>query len=154
MLLAVSGLVGQKAKKYTGPRPPKADVPFLLHASNLISTEEGEAREEKRKNDTANILNGAASPARTPVAEPIFLIQTSQLDANKIELFVMTMKNGKREIVFGNKANKDDEKKRKRVLVTRLEPDLFRIETSEVLDNGEYCLSPAGSQKVFCFQVY
>jgi hypothetical protein len=154
MLAALTGVMAQSSKKYTGPRPPKPDVPFLLHASNLIPTEESEATEEKRKDNTANLILGATSPVRTPLAEPIFLIETRQLDATKIELFQMTVKNGKREVVFGSKANKDDEKKRKRVLATRLEPGLFRIEASQILENGEYCLSPTDSQKVFCFQIY
>ena len=33
------------ADKYTGPKPPKADVPYLLHADTLIETEAVEARE-------------------------------------------------------------------------------------------------------------
>ena len=32
--------------------------------------------------------------------------------------------------------------------------NLFWIEANEYLDNGEYCLTPEGSNKVFCFQIY
>jgi hypothetical protein len=36
----------------------------------------------------------------------------------------------------------------------RLDDDLYWIEVNEYLENGEYCLSPQGSQAVYCFQVY
>jgi hypothetical protein len=32
------------AQKYDGPRPPKPDLPYLKHASNLVPTEAGEAQ--------------------------------------------------------------------------------------------------------------
>ena len=31
------------AQKYDGPRPPKKDMIYLLHADNLVPTETGEA---------------------------------------------------------------------------------------------------------------
>ena len=31
------------ADKYSGPRPPKADLPYLVHADNLVPTEAGVA---------------------------------------------------------------------------------------------------------------
>ncbi len=58
-------------EKYSGPVPPKPDVLYLMHANNLAETEAGQAREEKRKNDSTYIVNGASSPARTPLAEPV-----------------------------------------------------------------------------------
>ncbi len=36
----------------------------------------------------------------------------------------------------------------------RLGDGLYRIEANEFLPNGEYALSPEGSNTVFCFQVY
>ncbi|MEJ7609359.1 MAG: hypothetical protein WKF37_24565 [Bryobacteraceae bacterium] len=54
------------AEKYNGPRPPKADVPYLLHADNLIETEAGAARQENRKDTQVASLPGTSSPARTP----------------------------------------------------------------------------------------
>src|SRR5262249_4958493 len=56
------------AQKYSGPRPTKTDVPYLLHADNLVETEVTEAKEEKRKDDLAYIVPGANSSARTPLA--------------------------------------------------------------------------------------
>ena len=61
------------ADDYTGPRPPKPDVLYLVHASNLVPTEVTEAQQEGKKDDTTFSVAGAASSARTPLAEPIFL---------------------------------------------------------------------------------
>jgi hypothetical protein len=41
-----------------------------------------------------------------------------------------------------------------RLTVTRIEGKLYRLEANEGLENGEYSLSPDGSDQVFCFQVY
>jgi hypothetical protein len=39
--------------------------------------------------------------------------------------------------------------------VTRLTSDnLYKLEVEDELENGEYSLSPAGSNQAFCFQVY
>ncbi|MCX7602464.1 MAG: hypothetical protein N2036_00165, partial [Bryobacteraceae bacterium] len=40
------------------------------------------------------------------------------------------------------------------LLVTMLEPGLYRVEVNEPLEDGEYCLSPEGSNDVFCFSEY
>ena len=142
-------------KKYTGPRPPKPDLPYLLHASNLVETETGEAREEKRKDEVANVMRGASSPARTPLAEPIFILQTEKLQAERIELYKVAVKNGNREVVIPSAGKRRRDGPRPlRLSVSRLEGSLYRIEANQWLDNGEYCLSPSGSQQVFCFQVY
>ena len=38
-VMAAALLLGQTGKKaYDGPRPPKADVPYLMHARNLVET--------------------------------------------------------------------------------------------------------------------
>lgn len=145
-------LLGQK--KYTGPRPPRADVVYLVHASNLVPTEIGEAKEEKRKDDTANVVAGASSPVKTPLAEPIFILQSEKLLPDKLELYAMTVKNGNREVAVPNNPKKAKNLKPLRLSMTRLEQGLYRIEANQWLDNGEYCLSPSGSQQVFCFQVY
>lgn len=46
------------AEKYTGPRPPKADVPYLVHADNLIETEVGTAKSDERKDTVVATLPG------------------------------------------------------------------------------------------------
>lgn len=141
------------APGYKGPRPPRADVPYLLHASRLVETETAEAREDKRKDDTAYVIEGAASPARTPLAEPIFLLETQKLQADRLELYKLEVRNGRREAVFSAKKRKDSQRPI-RVSVTRLDQNLYRIEAAAGLENGEYSLTPAGSNQVFCFQVY
>ena len=47
------GLALMAADKYDGPRPPKPDIPYLLHANHLVETEICEAREQGGKKDTA-----------------------------------------------------------------------------------------------------
>lgn len=154
-LLLLVALILSAQSKYSGPRPAEQDLPYLLHASNLVATESGEAREEKRKDDMANIVAGAASAARTPLSEPIFLFSSSKIPVEKLALYEMDVKNGNREIVFPTNPRKQkDAPQPIRLSVQRLEPGLFRLEATKGLDNGEYCLSPSGSQQVFCFQVY
>ncbi len=141
------------ADKYTGPRPPKPDVPYLLHASRLVETEAAEAKEEKRKDDTVYAVSGASSPARTPLAEPIFLLETQKLQAERLELYKLEVRSGRREAVFSEKKKRDSPRPI-RLSVTRLDQNLYRLETTAGLENGEYSLTPPGSNQVFCFQVY
>lgn len=153
LLLACAATLA--AQKYTGPRPPKPDVLYLVHADNLVPTEITEANEEKKKDDIIATVQGASSPARTPLAEPIFLIEADKLVPDKFELYKLESKNGRREVTLPATA-----KRRKnaaepvRISITRLEGRLYRVEASEILEPGEYGMSPAGTSTVFCFQVY
>jgi hypothetical protein len=141
------------ADTYSGPKPPKPDVPYLVHADNLVETEAAEAREENRKGEVTYTIPGATSRARTPLAEPIFIIQTKQLAADRIELYKLDVKNGQREITMTQKRKKSGARQI-HVQVTRLGDQLYRIEADEQLENGEYSLSPNDSNRVFCFEVY
>ncbi|PWU01861.1 MAG: hypothetical protein C5B51_21970 [Terriglobia bacterium] len=141
------------AQKYDGPRPPKPDIPYLKHAQNLVATEVGEAKEEKRKEDTMYVVAGAASSARTPLASPIFLMQADKVLPDKLQLYKLDTKNGRRELLLSPK--KKQGALPIRIEVMRLSSDgLYKIEVEESLENGEYSLSPDGSNQVFCFQVY
>ena len=151
MVLWQSGLAQKKT--YSGPRPSKTDIPFLLHADNLIPTETGEAREEKRKNETVATVAGATSPVRTPLAEPIFLLESTKTDPGQLELWKLEVKDGNRQLVIPDKPKKNSPRPL-RLVLTKLDDALFRVEVNEVLENGEYSLSPRGSNQVFCFQVY
>jgi hypothetical protein len=140
------------AEKYTGPRPPKPDLPYLIHADNLVPTESLEATQEERKNEVTYMIPGANSSARTPLASPEFLILTDQLQADRLQMFRLVSKGGQREVLL---------KRRKKLVahpirlnVTRLEENLYKIEVDEILENGEYSLSPADSNQVFCFRIY
>lgn len=134
---------------YTGPRPPKPDLPYLKHASNLLATDASEAKEQKQKNDTTYIVEGTAAKAETPLASPIFLFLADKIEPEKFGLYKFDVKGGHREIVFGPKK----QPKAIRLEVTRLDKGLYRIEADETLDPGEYSLSPEGSNQVFCFRV-
>jgi len=148
-----SGWLAAEEEKYSGPRPPKPDLPYLVHADNLIPTEAGEAREEhKGKGDAVYTISGAASPARTPLAEPIFLFESDKIAPESLQLFRLEAKGGNREVVMGKR-------KSGRPLHLSVKPlggRLYRIEVNEGLglENGEYSLSPESSNTVFCFAVY
>jgi hypothetical protein len=150
LLLGAAALA--TAQKYDGPRPPKPDIPYLKHATNLVPTEVSEAKEEKGKKDEVTyVISGAASTARTPLASPIFLLQTQKLSAEKLALFKLESRNGRREIAASPKKPMQPI----RLEVTRLDSaGLYRLEVVESLEPGEYSLSPEGSNQVFCFQVF
>ena len=78
LVLALIATLPAIAQSYKGPRPAKADVVYLVHASNLIPTEVSEAREDSKKNTVTYSVSGTSSPAKTPLAEPIFLIMTDR----------------------------------------------------------------------------
>ena len=153
-VLALSSLLPVSGQKYSGPRPPKSDVPYLLHATNLVATEVTEAKQQEGKKDsTTYYVAGAASSAKTPLAEPIFIMASEKIKADTIELYRFEVKNGRRELVLGQKRTRNGPRPLK-LTVTRLEGGLYRLEAAETLENGEYSLSPMGSDQVFCFQIF
>lgn len=135
---------------YTGPRPPMKDMLYLVHAENLIPTETGEATQDSKRNDTVYSVQGAASPARTPLAEPIFIIQSDKISPDSLELYKFDVKGGRREVSVSKKRGN----KPLYLSVTKLERGLYRVEAAEVLENGEYVITPSGSNQVFCFEIY
>ncbi len=151
LLFAVVFAASAQTEKYDGPVPPKPDLPYIKQADNLIPTEALEAKEEKgKKNATTYIIAGANSPARTPLAEPTFIIRVDKLNPDQLSLYKLESRNGQREIVFEPKHPPQAH----RVDVTRLSGGLYKIEVDDTLDPGEYSLSPEGSNQVFCFQVF
>ncbi len=150
LLLASTGF----AEKYSGPKPPKPDVPYIVHADNLVETEVLEAKEQKSKKDVMTyVIPGGNSTAKTPLASPIFLIQADKIAADKLQLFQLTSKGGQREVVFSKKG-----KQSAQPLIINVNPlgsdNLFRIEVDQTLKPGEYALTPDGSNQVFCFAVF
>src|SRR5437588_9007206 len=96
LALLLAAPVVAAAQKYTGPRPPKNDLPYLKHAENLVPTEASEAKEEKGKKDEITyVIAGAASTARTPLASPILLLQTDKLKAESLQLYKLETRNGR-----------------------------------------------------------
>ncbi len=150
MLTAAAMAFGQK---YTGPRPPKPDVVYLVHADNLVPTEMTEAKQETKKNEIMYSIPGTTSPARTPLAEPIFIIEADKLQAQSLELYKVEVKNGHREVTMTQRRTRGGPRP-VRISVTHLDGKLYKIEADEEIENGEYALSPNGSNIVFCFEVY
>lgn len=150
MVTAASIAFGQK---YTGPRPPKPDVVYLVHADNLVPTEMGEAKPDPRKNEIVYQIPGVSSSARTPLAEPIFIIEADKIQAQSIELYKVEIKNGHREVTMTQRRTRGGPRP-VRVTVSHLDGKLYKIEADEAIENGQYALLPNGSNTVFCFEVY
>lgn len=141
------------AQKYSGARPPKPDMPYLVHADNLVPTEVGEAKEQSRKDDILYVIPGASSTARTPLASPLFLFQSKNIAVEKLQLYKLEVKDGQRQVLFSHK--KKVTARPIRIEVNRVSSDnLYRIEVDESLEPGEYSLTPDGTNEVFCFQVF
>jgi len=153
MFLCLAMLGTAWAQKYDGPRPKQKDLVFLMHASNLIATEVQEAQQQGKKDSNTYVVEGASSSAKTPLAEPIFVVATEKLSPESLELYKFDVKNGKRELTLQEKRRRGGPRAL-RVTVTKLDTGLYKLEASETLENGEYGLSPSGSNRVFCFQVY
>ena len=143
------------AQKYSGPRPPKSDIPYLLHADNLVETEAGTAKEQSKKDEITYVVAGASSPVKTPLASPIFLMQAEKIAPERMQLYKLETRNGQREVLFSRK--KKQTAKPIRLSFNKLTSDnLYRFEVDESLENGEYCLTvdQDESNRVFSFQVY
>jgi len=141
------------ADKYNGPVPPKPDLPYLMHADNLVETEVGQAQQENRKNDSTFIISGATSPARTPLAEPILIIDAQKISPDRLELYRLEVKGGNREVSISSNRRRGGNRPL-HLVVTPLSNHLYRVEVGEPLENGEYALSPNGDNRAFCFEVY
>ncbi|MGA3027248.1 MAG: hypothetical protein ABSF98_21020 [Bryobacteraceae bacterium] len=142
------------AEDYKGPRPPKSDVPYLLHASDLVATEVTAASQESQKKSATYTIPGASSPVRTPLAEPIFILDSRQLDPASLELWRLEVRNGQRSVSITAGMHRKGSSGPFHLAVTKIGDHLYRIEVQDMLENGEYSLSPAGSNSAFCFQIY
>jgi hypothetical protein len=140
------------AEKYEGPVPPKPDIPYLLHASNLVETEVAQARQEGKKDDRF-VISGASSPARTPLAEPIFIIDARQVQPDAFELYRLDVKGGSREVSLSGNRRRGGSRAL-HLAVKPLGGHLYRVEVDEALEDGEYALSPSNDNRAFCFEIY
>jgi hypothetical protein len=144
-------LATANAQKYTGPAPPKPDLPYIQHAANLIATEAVEAKEQKSKDDTLYTIDGENSSSRTPLALPIFFIKADKLNPASLQMYRLESKDGHRELTASAKKNAEPI----HVQVTRLTGDnLYKLDVYNGLDAGEYALTAEGWKQMFCFQVY
>ena len=149
--LAIALAVVASAQKYDGPVPPKPDLPYLKHGDSLIPTESVEAKEEKKKDDTTYVIQGAESSAKTPLASPILLMKSDKILPRNLQLFKFDVKNGHRELLFPAKKPPQAI----RIVVTKLSADnIWKIEVDESLEPGQYSLSPTDSNAAFCFMVF
>ena len=143
-------IAAAQAPKYTGPVPPKPDLPYLKHASNLLATEPVEFKEDKGKDDVLYTTPGERSPAKTPLALPVFLLKSEKLNPGRLQVYRLESKEGRRQITLSGKKNADVI----HLLVTRVTADgLFRLEVNDGLESGEYVLSLDGTNQGFCFQI-
>ena len=114
-LMAAGAAAGQT---YSGPVPPKADIPYLKHAENLVATEALDAKEEKsKKGDITYVIAGAASSARTPLAAPIFLMRIDKLVASRLALYKLEVRAARdrlraQEAAQGNRARRHTPQRR------------------------------------------
>ncbi len=152
-VLPLSLAIGARAQeKYSGPRPPKKDMPYLLEAEKLIPMEVQQASQSNSKEGQIFSVPGTTSTARTPLPEPIFLLLADKITPDQLGLYRFEVKDGRREVLIGK--HRTDEDEILRLTIRPLDAGLFRIEASEMLDPGEYSLSPQGVNTAFCFTVY
>ncbi len=149
-LLLLAAALPLAAQKYTGTPPPKADIPYLKHASDLIEPEVAKAVEDKKGNQITYIIEGASSPVETPLASPIFILRADKLIPDRLELYKLEVKSGRRQITFAPKKGPPSI----RISTTRFAADnIWQIEVEESLEPGEYSLTPQESNQTFCFKV-
>jgi len=147
--LLAAAVLAAHAQESNVATPPKADLPYLKHADNLVPTEAVQAQEQKKKDESTYIIAGAASSAKTPLAMPVFLFAAEKIPPESLQLFRLETKSGHREITMGKKGPQPI-----RLQVTHLSGKLYRIEVYNELEAGEYSLSPNNSNVAFCFEVF
>jgi hypothetical protein len=152
LAFGAAALARAEDERYNGPIPPKKDIPYLLHADTLIETEVVTANQSSNKGDDVFSVPGETSTARTPLAEPIFLLASDKLSPESLGLYQFDVEKGRRQISIGRKKGKGA--KAFHTSVRSLAPGLFRVEAAQYLENGEYSLSPAGENIAFCFTVF
>jgi hypothetical protein len=143
-------LIAQDA--YNGPNPPKPNIPYIVHADNLVETESKTAHEQTTKNATVYTIDGEKSTARTPLASPTLVIDATTVDAEKLALFRFDVKNGHREVTLRKDGKGGSIPLH--IETTKVSGRLYQIRILDSLDNGEYGLSPDGSNDAFCFEVF
>ena len=141
-----------------GPKPDKKDVPYLVHANTLVQTEVTKPSAEDTPEGSRYTVPGETSLARTPLALPIFLLDASEIRPEKVRLIRLTARSGHREALLLKRPGPPSlsEKSDAPILltVTNLGGGLYRFETVNEVENGEYALNVAGTNQFFCFTVF
>ncbi len=144
-------LAAANAQKYAGQIPPKTDLPYIKHATNLIATEPVDAKEQKSGGEIVDTIEGANSSSKTPLALPIFILKADKLNPASLQMYRLESKDGHRELTSSMKKSAEPI----HVQVTPLSGDnLYKLDVYNGLDPGEYALIVEGSARMFCFQVY
>ncbi len=138
LALLAQPLIAQK--KYAGPRPPKADVPFLQTLDKLTELESGMANQSEAKDSMVFTVDGAGSAVKSPMPEPIFLFQAEKLNPERLSLYKMTVANGKRTLTFPTGKRAKNAPKPVYFLVTPLDGSLFKIEVNRIHRSGRVLL--------------
>jgi hypothetical protein len=133
--------------------PPKADIPYLLQAGNLVETVHTVVTEERKNNTVTYVVPGVTSSIRTPLAGPEFVLLKEKLDPSLLRLYAFEVRNGHREISFNDKKRKQNPDPRI-LSVFPMSKGVFKVRVDESLERGEYCLTPDGSNDVYCFTVF
>jgi hypothetical protein len=138
--------------EYAGPRPPRKDTVYLVHADRLIATDVGIARQQIAANEITYTVPGERSTARMPLASPTLLVEAESLSADKLRLFRLDIRDGHRELDFHYKSRGGAFPLR--TDIADVAGGLYRIDVVDSLSPGEYALSPDGANEVFCFEVF
>jgi len=150
-ILFVAVLSGQP--NYTGPHPPKKNVPYLVHAGNPVETEAGTAFQIINNDLITYVISGEKSTARTPLASPIFVIESADItDVEKLRLFRLVAQDGHRTVTFHKKSLRGAMPLR--IEIKPIPGGLFEIEVVDSLPPGQYALTPDGANNVYCFEVF
>ncbi|MDE0620757.1 MAG: hypothetical protein OXH83_03695 [Bryobacterales bacterium] len=153
LILGALALAGQTDRNRLGlPNPPKPDIPYLIHGSDIRELEQVDAKEEIAKNQLRYWIAGPAAAVRTPLAAPEFLFDSQQIDPRDLSLFGFEVKNGRRELLYS---------KKKKVVAEPYFLNLegvagrvIRIRINASLAPGEYGITPDGQNIVFTFSVF
>src|ERR1700678_3503543 len=134
-ILFVACLAGQP--KYSGPKPAKKNVPYLVHAGNPVEPEIGTAFQIINNDLITYVISGEKSAVRTPLASPIFVIEADSIsDVEKLRLFRLQAQDGHRTVTFHRKGLRGAMPQR--IQITPLSGGLFQIEVVDSLPPGEY----------------
>ncbi len=150
--LALSGQEEGSSNRLGLPNPPKQDIPYLIHGSEIRELEAAEATPEEAKNQLRYTLAGPAAAVKTPLAAPEFLFDSNDIDPRDLRLFGFEVTKGRRELLY---------RRKKKVVaepyflqIDGIEARVVRIRISASLAAGEYGLTPEGRNTVFAFAVY
>ena len=156
MIVLLALTVSAFAQEEPTPKPPEADLPYLIFpGGRLVPTEAGMAENISDKKFTKYAVAGATSGSRTPLALPEFAFLADQIDPSALQLYGFEQANGRREITLANKKGKPMARPYAITPFPEKEtPGLYRIRVSSGLPAGEHCLTPRTSDHVFCFTVF